>query len=223
MKEYITEDGSITLYNPEYEEYYHSKSGALEESFEKFVKPCEIKELAKKGHIKILDIGFGLGYNAIAAIDTALKANNNCEIEIISLENDKSVLLKLKSLKPKLKHYGIIEKLEYDPITKSYLYEDKKIHLRIKIGDATQIIKTINDKFDAVFLDPFSPAKNPELWTVEFFKDIKQRMKQGTILATYSYAKTIRNNLAKAGFTVKDGPIIGRRSPSTIAVIKSNY
>ena len=48
-------------------------------------------------------------------------------------------------------------------------------------------------------------------------------MKQGAILATYSYAKTIRNNLAKAGFTVKDGPIIGRRSPSTIAVIKSNY
>ena len=219
MKEYMTEDGSVTLFNPEYEEYYHSKSGAIEESFEKFVKPCEIKELAKKGHIKILDIGFGLGYNAIAAIDVAL--NSNCEIEIISLE--KNFLPNLSKLKPKLKHYGIIEKLEYDPITKSYLYEDKNIHLRIKIGDATQTIKTINDKFDAVFLDPFSPGKNPELWTVEFFSKIRKRMKDKAILATYSYAKTIRNNLAKAGFTVKDGPIIGRRSPSTIAVIKSNY
>lgn len=212
MKEYITEDGSITLYNPEYEEYYHSKSGALEESFEKFVKPCKIKELAKKGHIKILDIGFGLGYNAIAAIDSA-----EGEIEIISLE--KNFLSDLPKLKPKLKHYWIIEKLEFDPITKSYLYEDKNIHLRIKIGDAIETIKTIKDKFDAVFLDPFSPSKNPELWTVEFFKEIKQRMKQGAILATYSYAKTVRKNLTKAGFIVKDGPIIGRRSPSTLATL----
>lgn len=212
MKKHVTEDGSITLYNPEYEEYYHSKSGALEESFEKFVKPCKIKELAKKGHIKILDIGFGLGYNAIAAIDSA-----EGEIEIISLE--KNFLSDLPKLKPKLKHYWIIEKLEFDPITKSYLYEDKRIHLRIKIGDAIETIKTIKDKFDAVFLDPFSPSKNPELWTVEFFKEIKQRMKQGAILATYSYAKTVRKNLTKAGFIVKDGPIIGRRSPSTLATL----
>ncbi len=211
MKEYITEDGSLTLFNPEYEEYYHSKSGALEEAFEKFVKPCKIKELAKKCHVKILDIGFGLGYNAIAAIDTV-----EGEIEVISLEKD--LLFDLSKLKPKLKHYWIIEKLEFDPITNSYLYEDKKIHLRIKIGDATQIIKTINDKFDAVFLDPFSPGKNPELWTVEFFKDIKQSMKPDAILATYSYAKTVRNNLTKAGFIVKDGPVVGRRSPSTIAI-----
>ena len=212
----MTEDGSLTLYNPEYEEYYHSKSGAIEESFEKFVKPCKIDELAKKGHIKILDIGFGLGYNAIAAIDTAVKANNNCEIEIISLE--KNFLSNLPKLKPKLNHYRIIEKLEFDPITKSYLYEDKNIHFRLKIGDAVKIIKTINDKFDAVFLDPFSPSKNPELWTTEFFTEIKQRMKSEAILATYSYAKSVRNNLTKAGFEVKDGPIVGRRSPSTIAI-----
>ena len=209
MKKYVTEDGSITLFNPAYEDYYHSKSGALEEAFEKFVKPCKINEM--KGPIKILDIGFGLGYNAIAAIDST-----DNEIEIISLE--KEFIPDLPDLKPKLKHYWIIEKLEYDPITKSYLYEDKRIHLKIKIGDAVNLIKTINDKFDAVFLDPFSPAKNPELWTLEFFKDIKQRMKQGAILATYSYAKKIRNNLSKAGFVVKNGPVIGRRSPSTIAI-----
>ncbi len=208
MRKFKTDDGSFTLFNPEYEEYYHSKSGALEEAFEKFVKPCKIPEL--KGHIKILDIGFGLGYNAIAAIDST-----DNEIEIISLE--KNFVSDLPKLKPKLKHYWIIEKLEYDPITKSYLYEDKRIHLKIKIGDATKVIKTINDKFDAVFLDPFSPSKNPELWTVEFFSEIKKRMKPNAILATYSYAKKVRNNLKKAGFIVKDGPIIGRRSPSTIA------
>ena len=135
-----TNDGSETLHNKEYNEYYHSKSGAVEESVEKYVKPCKISEIAKKGHIKILDVGFGLGYNVIAAIDAALQSNPNAEIEIISLEKDLK-LDELKELENSLKHYDIIEKLEYDPITKSYLYEDKNIFLKIKIGNAIETIK----------------------------------------------------------------------------------
>ena len=113
MKLYITEDGSPTLYNNNFKEYYHSKSGALEEAFEKFVNPCKIKELASNNNIKILDIGFGLGYNVIAAIDTALKQNKKCVIEIISLEKN-LILNKLKKLKPNLQYYWIINKLKYD-------------------------------------------------------------------------------------------------------------
>jgi tRNA U34 5-methylaminomethyl-2-thiouridine-forming methyltransferase MnmC len=37
------------------------------------------------------------------------------------------------------------------------------------------------------------------------------------MVATYSYARIVREGFAKAGFTVKDGPIVGRRSPSTLA------
>ena len=89
--------------------------------------------------------------------------------------------------------------------------------LRIIIGDAGETIKNLNQKFDAVFLDPFSPKKCPELWTEKFFKDIRKLMKQNSVLTTYSCAKIIRNNLVNAGFNVKDGPSIGRRAPSTIA------
>ena len=211
-----TGDGSETLYSEEYSEYYHSKSGAVQESVEKYVKPCKIIELAKKGFISILDIGFGLGYNAIAAIDMAKKANPKVEIEILSFEKDLQ-LEKLKDLKNGLKNYDIIKKLEYDPITKSYHYEDSNIFLRIKIGDATKLIKSVPKKFDAVFQDAFSPSKNPELWTKEYFTNISKLMKKNAILATYSYARKVRENLALAGLEVYDGPIIGRISPSTLA------
>lgn len=211
-----TNDGSETLHNKEYDEYYHSKSGAVEESIKKYCLPCRIPELAKNSSIKILDIGFGLGYNAIAAIDTALSINKNTEIEIISLEKDLK-LNELKDLKNNLKHYYIIEKLEFDPITKSYYYEEKNIFLKIKIGDALGTIKKIKTKFDAVFHDAFSPSKNPELWTVEFFHDVNKLMKKDAILATYSYARKTRDNLKESGFEVYDGPIVGRRSPCTLA------
>ena len=72
--------------------------------------------------------------------------------------------------------------------------------------------------FDIVFLDPFSPRKNPELWSEEFFKEIYSRMKKGAKLATYSCARKIRENLKTAGFKVIDGPNVGRRGPSTNAI-----
>jgi tRNA U34 5-methylaminomethyl-2-thiouridine-forming methyltransferase MnmC len=221
MREFTTQDGSVTLHSEKYDEYYHSKSGAIEESFEKYAKPCGISELAKKGPLRILDIGFGLGYNAIAAIDLAVESNPGCEIEVISLEKDESIIKEIQNLNPCLKNYFIIKKLEYDPKTKSYLYEDKNIFLRIKIGDARDTIKSLDKKFDAVFLAPFSPIKNPELWTEDFMKEVLKKMKKDAILSTFSYARQVRENLKKAGFVVFDGPIIGRRSPCTLAKIKN--
>ncbi len=218
MKKVITGDDSETFYNEDYNETYHSRSGAVEEAKKKFVEPCKIRELAKKGHIKILDVGFGLGYNAIAAVDTAL--SENAEIEVISLEKDKSVVDYVKKVNPNLENFFTLERLEYDPLTETYNYEDKNIFLRIKLGEATKTIKKVTGKFDAVFLDAFSPPKNPELWTYEFFKEIKKRMKQSAILSTYSCARVVRDNLKKAGFEVWDGPVVGRRAPSTLARIK---
>ena len=220
MNKIITKDNSITFYNNEYDETYHSISGALEETFKKFITPCKINELAKKGKIRILDICFGLGYNTIAAIDTALKTNKKIEIEIISLEMELNLDL-LKQLKPKLNYYWIINKLEYDPINNQYIYEDKNIHLLIKIGNATKTLIKLLGKFDAVFLDPFSPKKNPEMWTADFFNAIASKMHKNAILSTYSCARIVRDNLKKAGFIIKDGPRVGRRGPSTIAFISS--
>ncbi len=87
------------------------------------------------------------------------------------------------------------------------------------VVEKAKTIKNIDDKFDAVFLDPFSPPKNPEMWTEEFFREIKKRMKKGARLTTYSCARMVRDNLRNAGFRVYDGPKVGRRGPSTIAVV----
>ena len=78
-------------------------------------------------------------------------------------------------------------------------------------------LKYLKEKVDCVFLDPFSPKKTPELWTREFFNGIFKIMKPGAKLATYSCARVVRDNLKAEGFTITDGPKVGRRGPSTIA------
>ena len=199
-----TKDNSFTLHNSSYDENYHSVSGGLEEAEKKFIVPCKVK-----GGFRILDIGFGLGYNVGMAV---YKAKN---VEIISLEKDSNVLQEVQNIEVPdwfKESYSIIKK-----VVKNLEYKDSNISIKIILGDAKETIKKVEGKFDAVFLDPFSPPKNPELWTLAFFIDLKKRMNKGAILATYSCAGIVRRNLKEAGFTVEDGPCIGRKAPATIA------
>jgi len=197
-----TKDNSFTLHSEEYDETYHSVTGALEEAEKKFIEPCGIKS-----GMTVLDIGFGLGYNVGMALYKSKK------IKIISLEKEIPDIQNIKVPFYFGKTFEIIKKA-----AKDLEYKDENVEIKILLGDARETIKQIHEKFDAVFLDPFSPPKNPELWTLEFFKEIYNRMKPNAVLATYSCAGIVRRNLKQVGFDVKDGPRVGRRSPGTIAI-----
>lgn len=208
-----TKDNSITFYNKEAKDYYHSQSGAREEAFEKHAKALKVS--SKKSPI-IFDICFGLGYNTTAALDL-IKG----KIKIYCFENDKKILKQILKINADFKSYPIIKEFVKNFLEKNkIIYKKDNIRLIMVFGDAKEKIKIIKNKADFVFFDPFSPAKVPEMWTKEFFKNIKEKMKKGAKLSTYSSAKFVKENLKKAGFEIKKGPIIGRRTPSTIAIRK---
>ena len=230
IKKVKTDDGSETFYNPYYGETYKSTSGAAYESMEKYARPTRLQEMAKmasrssvkaEGTIFIMDVCFGLGYNSAAAIDIILEENPYCNISIVGLENDPEILAKTAEVNQGFRHYSIIRKA-----AKELEYKEGNVSIKIILGDARDAVKKLNQDcnqksmsgFDAVFLDPFSPKKCPELWTEEFISGIYALMKKGAILTTYSCAGIVRRNLSKAGFSVKEGPCIGRRSPSLIAI-----
>ena len=60
----------------------------------------------------------------------------------------------------------------------------------------------IENIFDIVYQDAFSPSTNPILWTVEYFSDIKKSIKDDAILTTYSIALPTRLALYENGFNV---------------------
>ena len=202
MKLTPTKDNSYTFFNEEYQEAYHSLTGALEEAQKKYVEPLEVKD----GHC-ILDICFGLGYNTFAAMQHAK------HLTIIALEKDTEILQNLQILEINQTYNTIIKE-----VAKKHTYKDDNYEITLLLGPAQETIKKISEKVDIVFLDPFSPKKNPELWTKEFFQDIYKTMKPGAKLATYSCARTVRDNLKAVGFTVIDGPSVKRRGPSTNAI-----
>lgn len=215
MQQKMTKDNSITFFNEQYQEHYHSTSGAREESIKKFVEPC-IPYLEGKDEIIILDVCFGIGYNTAAAIDTL---SNYCKkIIVYCLENDKEILNKILSIDANFESYNIIKKLVMnDNYELQTTFNNCKLTIKILLGDARETIKDINN-VDAVLFDPFSPKKCPELWTREFFLEVKKSMNNGGVLTTYSCAKTVRDTMRELGYKVLNGPCVGRKAPSTVAV-----
>lgn len=60
---YFTNDGSVGLFNTDFNDIYHSATGALTEAYEKFIYPVDFNTLLQKKSIKVLDICYGIGYN----------------------------------------------------------------------------------------------------------------------------------------------------------------
>jgi tRNA 5-methylaminomethyl-2-thiouridine biosynthesis bifunctional protein len=56
---------------------------------------------------------------------------------------------------------------------------------------------------DALFLDGFSPRKNPEMWTAAVFAGLARLSGPGTSLATFTVAGWVRRGLESQGFKIQ--------------------
>lgn len=217
----VTKDGSYTFYSAEFQEAFHSSHGAKQEAEIKFIQPCRLREIAaQQSTIRLLDICYGLGYNSAAALQAIWSVNPECHIDLIALELDRTVphnaikhqLLSIwRSPVPEL----------LTELGKKSLVKSKRLQAQLLLGDARQTIQQVwqsNWKADAIFLDPFSPPKCPQLWTVEFLSLVAQCLQPDGILATYSCAAAVRTALLAAGLDIGSTKIAtGTKSPGTVA------
>jgi tRNA U34 5-methylaminomethyl-2-thiouridine-forming methyltransferase MnmC len=219
----LTADGSFTFFSPEFGQSFHSVYGAKEESIYKFSVPTILPQKAKLGKLKILDICYGLGYNSAAALETIWQSNPDCEVEIIALELDRRVpIAAIEHQLLSLWSPPITELLT--TLARQERVNSERLHARILYGDARESIQQLNQqKFtaDAIFLDPFSPAACPQLWTVEFIDRVAQCCAKGGRIATYSCAAAVRQAMILAGLAIADTPPIGRKAPGTVASFDS--
>lgn len=89
----ITSDNTISLYNTEIKDVYHSNIGAYTEALNKYILPSGILEYVKiNNSVHILDVCFGLGYNSKVAVSEIWKINPSCKIKVTAIEIDPDVL-----------------------------------------------------------------------------------------------------------------------------------
>ena len=194
-QEIKTKDDTYTLKSFKYNECYHSNEGALKETYYKHVSVMEeYSKNIKDNEIRILDICFGLGYNTFVSI---LHRPKNKKLKIFSPELDLELIKSLRNFKyPKE-----FEKIRHiiNEISKNLSYKDEFVEIEVANMNAREYIKTL-DNIHIVYQDAFSPRVNKELWTIEYFTDIKDILNKSGIITTYSVATPVRCALYKLGF-----------------------
>jgi tRNA U34 5-methylaminomethyl-2-thiouridine-forming methyltransferase MnmC len=90
------------------------------------------------------------------------------------------------------------------------------MQVQVVIGDARETLPAWGGLADAWFLDGFSPAKNPELWSEAVMAQVAQHTAAGGTFATYTAAGHVRRALAAAGFTVERQAGHGRKRHMTV-------
>ena len=220
-----TDDGSYSIKSKEINhkvETLHTSTGAISESFEKFIKPLK---LDYGEDIAILDICAGLGYNSSAAIDDFMK-NSDRNLHIDMLEISKPTLAAGLMVPSPIEAHDITKKaIEQSLIDCDYASLEleetaipENIDLKIHIDDARQVIQKLEDNtYDAIFLDPFSQNMSPELVSLEFFKEFRRVIKDNGIVCTYTSSSPVRMAFIEADFYVSLGPIFGRFQGGTLA------
>jgi tRNA U34 5-methylaminomethyl-2-thiouridine-forming methyltransferase MnmC len=217
-----TADGSTTFFSEQWQETFHSVQGAKQEAIAKFVLPSGILD-KDQDCIQILDVCYGLGYNSAAAIECLSNQGMANQIEIIALELNLQV--PQQAIASNLLNIWLPEVAE---VLTNLVTQDKKqiqtqisgkdLNMQLLIGDARQTLAQVPiARADAIFLDPFSPPKCPQLWTVEFIQSLANCLKPDGYIVTYSCSAAIRTALLMAGLNIGITAPVGRRSPGTIA------
>ena len=197
----LSDDGSHTLYVPELDEHYHSVFGARTESIHVFID-AGLNQTTKQ-NIKILEIGFGTGLNALlTALNKAGKS-----IEYHSLEkyplNDELENNLIFSPDQTKGETVIFEKIHRAPWNETVeIIPDFKL---FKI-EADLLTFNFNTRYDLVFFDAFGPDVQPELWTEDVFKKIFNAMNPMGIITTYSAKGAVRRAMQSAGFEMERLP-----------------
>ncbi|MBO3461372.1 MAG: hypothetical protein KME33_16680 [Aetokthonos hydrillicola CCALA 1050] len=175
-----TADGSFTFFSQEFNELFHSHYGARQESLLKFVDSTQLAKVATQPMLRLLDVCYGLGYNTAAALQTIWAVNPNCYVEVIGLEINPAVpqaAIKHNLFNSWASECGeILAQLAHEQYVQT-----ERCTAKLIIGDARQSIQLVNQsnfRCHAIFLDPFSPPQCPQLWTIEFIKQLSLSLHQ---------------------------------------------
>lgn len=100
-----------------------------------------------------------------------------------------------------------LHNIYYRYISKSYkstqnILKNNKIEVNFYKDDARNFIKATKNTYNFIFLDAFTPAKCPALWTVQFFKELHSKLEDDGMILTYSNSAAVRNAFLQNGFAV---------------------
>jgi tRNA U34 5-methylaminomethyl-2-thiouridine-forming methyltransferase MnmC len=181
---------------------YFSASGGLAESRHVFLDGNGLPSRFRPG-FHIAELGFGTGLNMLATLLLWRSSSPQGTLRFTSFEAHP---LSAGQIARALEAFPDVAAIA-TPFLEAWgaghrRFTCEGLVAEVIVGDAHSTLPAWQGTADAWFLDGFSPAKNPQMWSQELLAELARHSNPGATFATYSAAGHVRRNLAAAGFAV---------------------
>lgn len=207
-----------------YGDVYHSAHGGPAQARHVFLGGNDLPARWQGRHrFVILETGFGLGLNFLATWQAWRNDPARSQrLHFVSVEKHPFTAADLTTAQAAWPEFAeLAAQLQArwphpTPGMHRLHLEGGRVILTLIFGDATTRLRTVDLAADAFFLDGFSPAKNPELWSPELCRALARLAAPGATLATWSVAGHVRTALSDAEFDLEKRPgFAGKRDMLT--------
>jgi tRNA U34 5-methylaminomethyl-2-thiouridine-forming methyltransferase MnmC len=166
----------------------------------------------------VAELGFGTGLNLLLAWDAWMRRGTAGNLRFTSFE---AFPMSVEDMRHAHASFPALDGRR-DMLLAAWqpeggVFDLPGLTLDVVIGDARKTLPAWQGRADAWFLDGFSPAKNPELWSPELMQAVGAHTAPGGSAATYTAAGFVRRGLTAAGFEVTRVPGFGRKRHMTRA------
>jgi tRNA 5-methylaminomethyl-2-thiouridine biosynthesis bifunctional protein len=232
-------------YSKKFNDIYFDIESGYQQSEQIFILGNNISERIKQASnlFVIGETGFGTGLNFLLTLQAYHKlqqesVNNKCvKLNFISVEKyplTKEQLTKSLKALPQLSSFSellLAQYPEFESCNKesreiSLYFFDNQVTLKIIIDDATEGLSNINVPksalVDAWYLDGFSPATNPEMWSEKLFEQIGRLSKSQASITTFTVAGFVKRQMQKVGFRTQKKTLIGNKNEMLTGVYQQN-
>lgn len=187
-----------------FDDPYFSLAGGLAETRHVFLTGNDLPARLRPG-FHVAELGFGTGLNclalaAIAQVPVVMTSFEAFPMDLAQLRQAHAAFPDLADLAEALRAGWGARAIQLG-----------QVELRLVLGDVRETLPLWKGRADAWFLDGFSPAKNPEMWSDTLMAEVGRHTAPGGSFATYTAAGHVRRALQAAGFTVERLPGFGHK------------
>lgn len=210
----LTRDAQGVPFSEAYGDVYHSVHGGPAQSRHVFLGGNDLPaRWQQQERFVILETGFGLGLNFLTTWQAWQQDPQRCRrLHFVSIEKHPfpaGDLAEAHAAWPAFAALSAELRAQWPALTPGIhrlTLAGGAVILTLVFGDAASQLRAVDAAVDAFFLDGFSPARNPELWSPAICQALARLAAPGATLATWSVAGAVRNALEAAEFALEKRP-----------------
>lgn len=221
---YFAEDGAPR--SGRFGDIYYSLQDGLLESRAVFLDGCGLPDAWRAGGVfSVLELGFGTGLNIVALIERwAANRPVGGHLHVFTIEGflmTREAASRALSAWPELSVYTDALLAQWPQARRGFHYMDFPdwgVSVTLALMEVCDALDAWEGRADAILLDGFSPALNPDMWGETVLTRVAGHAAPGARLATFTVAGFVRRGLQAAGFAVEKRPGYGRKRERLEAV-----